>query len=223
MGSKKIKTKETNKPIYGAQIEGAAGTISDAYKQAQPAISQLTSNLGTASQSLFDQYAAGDPTINAAKGYVTDTLAMEPGANPYLDDMIALTGDNTRRAIQTQLGTRGGIGGSAERDIVSRALSQAELGTRYQDYGDTMARKAQAAGMAPGLVAGGLIPLEAGARYGEAGAMLPLQAANAQGAGIGGLLGQYQTRTGEQKQSGGFLQDLLMSGLSAAGSYFGGR
>lgn len=223
MGSKKTKTKQTNKPIYSAQVEGAANAQNAAYQRQTPAINNFSDQLTGMAGDLFTRYQEGDPTIQAAQGFVQNTLALDPGANPHLDDMIALTGDNTRRAIQTQLGTRGGIGGSAERDIVSRNLAQQELATRYQDYDATMGRQMQAAGIAPGLVAGSLIPLEAAARYGEAGAMLPLRASLANSAGVGGLLGQYQNVEGEQRQSGGFFGDLLTSALGAAGSYFGGR
>ena len=213
MGSKKTKTKQRNEPIYGAQITGAANAQQSAYDRSLPAINNYSDALMGVSNDLFDQYRQGDPTTQAAQGYVQDTLAMQPGDNPYLNDIISQTGDNTRRQLQTQLGTRGGIGGSSELDIVGRALAQNESGLRYQDYNNLANRQMQAAGMAPGLLAGSYLPLDAAMRAGGQGAMMPLQAALANSAGVGGLLGQYQNVEGEQRQSGGLLGQLLSSAV----------
>ena len=213
MGSKKTKTKQSNRPIYSSQVLGAANSQQAAYDRQAPAISQFSDNAMNASQGLFDQYQQGDPTIQAAQGYVRDQLAMQPGDNPYLNDIISQTGDNTRRQLQTQLGTRGGIGGSSELDIVGRALAQNESGLRYQDYNNLANRQMQAAGMAPGLLQGSYAPLQAALQSGSQGAMLPLQAALANSAGVGGLLGQYQDVEGEQRQSGGLLGQILSSAV----------
>lgn len=215
MGSKKTKTKQSNRPIYSAQVEGAANAQQGAYDRQLPIINEYSNNLARVSNGLLDQFAEGDPTVGAAQDYIQSTLSSDPQSNPYLDDMVALTGDNTRRAIQTQLGTRGGIGGSVERDIISRALADSELGLRYQDYGNQQQRKMQAAGMAPSIAAAGYLPLDAAMRTGSQGAMLPLQAALANSAGVGGLLGQYQNVEGEQKQNRG-LFDFMGLGLQAA-------
>lgn len=209
LSSKKQKTRQTNTPHYSPQILGAANAQQAAYDRSMPQINAYSDRLMGLSENLFSQYEQGDPTIQASQDWIQNTLALDPGANPHLDGMIALTGDNTRRAIQTQLGTRGGIGGSSERDIVSRALADNELGYRYRDYDATMARQAQAAGMAPGITAASYLPLDYGMRAGGAGAMLPLSAALANSAGVGGLLGQYQDVEGETRQSGGLLGDLL--------------
>lgn len=213
MGKKKTKTEQTNRPVYSSQIEGAANAQQNAYNSSMPAINALSDNAMSASQSLFDDYAAGDPTIQAAQGYLQNTLAMQPGDNPYLNDIISQTGDNTRRQLQTQLGTRGGIGGSSELDIIGRALAQNESGLRYQDYNNLSNRQMQAAGMAPGLLQGSLIPLDAALRAGNQGAMLPLQASALNAGTIGGLLGQYQNTEGTQTQSGGLLGSIIGAGI----------
>lgn len=219
MGSKKVKTTQTNKPIYSAEIGGAANNITNAYNASQPAVANLTSNLGQASQSLFDRYkSGGDPATSAASDYIVRTLGQDPQSNPFLEQQIALTNDNTRRAIQTQLGTRGGIGGSAERQIVSRELGNNELAARYADFDRTRQLQAQAAGMAPSIAAAGYLPLEQAAQYGTQGALLPSQLAAIQGAGIGGLLGQYQDIRGTQKQSGGLLGQILGSAAQLGSS-----
>jgi hypothetical protein len=225
MGKQKSTSTQTNKPIYAAEVEGAARTQQDAYNQAQPAISQFSNNAGAASQSLFDRYQnGGDPATAAASDFITRTLGADPQNNPFLDQMVAQTGDNTRRAIQTQLGTRGGIGGSAERDIVSRNLANQELSARYSDFDRTRQMQMQAAGMAPGVAAAGYLPLQQAMESGQAGAMLPLQASLANSAGIGGLLGQYQDVKGKQTQSGGLLGQILSGFLQGGlGSIIGGR
>lgn len=218
MGSKKTKTTQTNKPIYSGQIEGAAGAQQAAYARQQPAINSFSDSLNGVSQDLLAQYKQGDPTIQAAQGYVQDTLGMTPGDNPYLNDIIAQTGDNTRRQLQTQLGTRGGVGGSSELDIIGRALAENESGLRYSDYNNLANRQAQAAGMAPGLAQGALIPLDAAIKTGSQGALFPLQASALNSASIGGLLGQYQDVKGTQKTSPGFM-DYAGLGLQAAGLF----
>lgn len=213
MGSKKSKTKQSNTPVYSPQIEGAAAAQNAAYARQQPVIDDYASNLNNVSQGLFDQYAQGDPTIQAAQGYVQDTLALSPGDNPYLDDMVAQTNDNLMRQIRTQMGTRGNLGGSTEMDLLGNALAEQELALRYQDYDNLMGRQAQAAGMAPGLLEGSLIPLDAAMKTGNQGAMLPLQASSLNASTIGGLLGQYQNIEGEQTQSGGLLGSVLGMGI----------
>lgn len=218
LSSKKIKTE--TKPIYGAQIEGAANAQNAAYQRQMPRIEQTAERFSDLSGDLLGGFR-NDPTINASRGYIEDTLGSDPASNPRLEDMLAMARDNTRNDLQAKMGTRGQTGGSAYYDMIGRGIHQGEVGARYNDYNQGMQRKAQAAGMAPGVVAGDYIPIAAGMEAGQQGAMMPLQAALMNSAGVGGLLGQYTK--GTQKQSGGFLGDLLMSGLGAAGSYFGAR
>jgi len=218
MGKKKTKTKQVNKPVYSNEIGATARANQAAYDSALPGINAIAASGTEAAQGLFDDYAAGDPTIQAAQGFVQDQLALEPGSNPYLDQMIADANDDTRRQLQTQLGTRGGIGGSSEYNILANALSEQSNNLRYQDYGAQMDRQARAAGMAPGLLAGSLIPLDAAMRVGNQSAMMPLQASALNSASTAGLLGQYQDTEGEQRQSGGFLGDLLLATISGAGA-----
>lgn len=215
MGKKKTKTEQTNKPVYSAEIGAAANSQQNAYNAQAPKIAEYADGQLDLSADLLAQYREGDPTVQAAQGYLTDTLSSDPQNNPYLDDMIAQTNDNTRRSLQTQLGTRGGIGGSSERDIISRALSEQELGMRYSDYDNQMNRKTQAAGLTPSVTGSQYIPLAASMQAGQTGAMLPLQASLANSAGVGGLLGQYQDVKGKQTQSGGF-GDILGMALQGA-------
>lgn len=213
MGKKKTKTKQVNRPVYDAEIGAASRANQAAYMSSLPGINAISERGTEAAQGLFDDYAAGDPTIQSAQGYVQNLLALEPGSNPYLDQMIADANDDTRRQLQTQLGTRGGIGGSSEYNILANALSRQSNDLRYQDYGAQMDRQARAASMAPGLLAGSLIPLDAAMRVGNQSAMLPLQASALNSASTAGLLGQYQNTEGEQRQSGGLLGSIIGAGL----------
>ena len=201
LSTKKSSSTQTNRPVYEREIRSAADTLTNTYNQQQPRIQEYSDMIGGLTSGLIERYQNGDPAVNAARDYVTSTLSADPQNNPYLDEMVGLTNDNTRRAIQTQLGTRGGIGGSAERDIVSRALSNNELGMRYQDYDAQQGRRAQAAGMANQVVAGDLMTLAPAMATAEFGAMMPMNAAQQYAAGTGGLLGQYQNVNSTQRST----------------------
>lgn len=215
MGKKKTKSTQTNKPIYSSQIEGAANTQQAAYEESAPKIAEFSDNMLDVSSGLLDKYYEGDPTINAAQDYITSTLSADSANNPYLEDMIDMTGDNTRRQLQTQLGTRGGIGGSAEYDIVARALAENEMKYRYDDYNAQQGYKQNAASLAPSITQSSYLPLESAFSTGQIGAMMPMQAALANSSGVGGLLGQYQTVNGKQTSSGG-IGEVVGMGLQAA-------
>lgn len=217
MGKKKVKTEQTTRPVYGKEIMGAYQGQQAAYNAAKPGIDTVSGNLMDLSGDLLGRFRDGDPAIDAAKGYVTTTLESDPQDNPYLDQMVDITNDSVRNQLQAQMGTRGQTGGSAYYDMIGRGLAQNESGLRYNDYDRAMGRKAQAAGMAPGIVAGEYIPVAAAMESGTTGAMLPVQAALANSAGVGGLLGQYTNQRGTQTQSGGFgsmLGGILGAGLS---------
>jgi|GEM_PF-1823680 len=222
LSSKTQKTTSKTTPIYGKEIMGAATAQQDAYNSAQPNINRVSNDMVNLSGDLLGKMG-NDSTINASRGYIEDTLGGDPSSNPQLENMLAISRDNTRNQMQAQMGTRGQTGGSDYYGNIAGAINKNEVGARYADYDQQMQRRAQAAGMAPGVVAGDYIPVAAGMQAGQQGAMLPLQAALANSAGVGGLLGPYTNQEGTQKQSGGFFADLLMSGLGAAGSYFGGK
>lgn len=222
LSSKKVKTESTTKPVYSAQIEGAARDLNSAYQGQKGAIGQVSNDMVDLSGDLLDRFRQGDPTIGAAKNYITDTLGSDPTNNPYLDDMVAMSNDNVRNTLQARMGTRGATGGSDYYGLIGRELGKNELGMRYSDYDQAMNRKAQAAGMAPGVVAGEYIPLAAGMQAGQAGALLPIQAAAANAAGTGGLLGQYTNSKGTQKQNTSFM-DMLGMGIQAASLFSDAR
>lgn len=218
MGSKKTKTTSTTKPIYDTEIKGAYNTLNKAYSDSQSGIGRVSNNMMDLSDNLLGRYYDGDPTIDAAKGFLTNTLNADSAENPYLDSMVAQTNDSVRNQMQAQMGSRGLTGSSDYYGLISKGLGQNENNLRYTDYNNREQMKLQAAGMTPGVLAGEYLPVAAAMQAGTQGAMLPNQAALAYSAGVGGLLGPYTNQTGTQKQSGGFFGDLLLSGIGAAGA-----
>ena len=210
MGKRKSTSEQTNKPIYAPQITGAAAQQADAYRQAQPMINQVSNNLGSASMDLLQNWRDGDPTIQMAQQTAQDLMA--GGESPYLQQMIDQTNSSVRNQLQAQLGRRGATGGSDYANLIARALARNETEARFGDFNQAQARRLQAAGLAPSLLQGSFLPLEMGAQLGTQGAMLPLQAALANSAGVGGLLGQYQDVRGRTTQSGGLLESILGAG-----------
>ncbi|MGJ3625953.1 hypothetical protein AB5I41_01450 [Sphingomonas sp. MMS24-JH45] len=77
-------------------------------------ITGITDQLSTLVPGLVEQYkAGGDATTRAATGYNTDVLnGKYLSGNPYLEQQIATTNDNTRNGLAASLGTRGLTGGS---------------------------------------------------------------------------------------------------------------
>jgi hypothetical protein len=213
MGKRKTKTEQTNKPIYSAEIGGAARNVQDAYGQSQPGINAVSNNLGRVSANLFDQYEQGDPTIQAAQS--TAQELMQGGDNPYIDQMLDISNNRVQNQMGARLARTGNAGGSDYTNLITRALAENETGTRFNQFNQTQDRRLQAAGMAPGLLAGSYLPLQMATQAGTQGAMLPLQAGALNAASIGGLLGQYQNTTGTQTQSGGLLGQILASAAQA--------
>lgn len=192
MGLSSKTSKSSNKPVYGAQIEGAASNVSNAYNAAAPQIASTANQLGGLVPDLVKQYQQGQPNVAAAQGYNADVLSGKylGQGNPYLQDQIDATGSDVRNGLSASLGTRGLTGGSAFGDIISRNLATNATNLRYTDYSNERSRMDSAATQAPGLAAAGYLPIATIQSILQSQAA-PLQAANSQAAGIGGLLGQY--------------------------------
>lgn len=186
---------QSNKPIYSAQIEGAANNANATYAAQAPKLTGVTDALGTLVPGLIDKFKNGDPGVNAATAYNTDVLNGKylDAGNPYLEQMVSQTNDNARNGLASSLGTRGLTGGSAFADIITRALAQNETGLRYTDYSNERNRMGEAASRAPTLSYASYQPLGALGDIANA-QMLPMQAAGNLSQQIGGLLGQYQTQ-----------------------------
>ena len=150
-----MKSKSKTKPIYSKEVEGAAGNITNAYNQAAPGLQAGAQKFGGILDSVIGKYQAGDPNIEAARGYNADVLGGKylDAGNPYLQQMIDQTGNDVSNGVSASLGTRGLTGGSAHSGIVARELAKNSTGLRYQDYGAERDRMGQAVSQVPGLIA----------------------------------------------------------------------
>lgn len=184
--------KQTNKPVYSAEITGAAGDITNAYRTQQPKITGITDQLAGLVPGLVNQYTNGDPNVNAAKGYNADVLAGKYlGNNPYIDDIVNQSQTDARNQTAAALGTRGLTGGSAFGDIISRNVTNAGNTLRFNDYNTERTRMDNAVGQSGQLAAAGQIPLSALISILQA-QTAPVSTAAGAGSAVGGLLGQYQ-------------------------------
>lgn len=212
-----MKSKSKTTPIYGKQIEGAAGSLTGEFNTAIPKIRDATDQLGSLIPGFIDKARNGDPAINAGRGYITDTLGTD-SVNPELEPMIALSRQNTSNQIGANLAKLGlGPAGTTYQDRMADAMSKNELGLRYGAWSDLQQRKAQAAGMAPGIAAGDAVSVAPALALAEA-QQAPVRAAAGYASGLGGLLGPY-TKT---KNKGSLGQAIMQAANNAAAAYAGG-
>ena len=201
MGLSSRTNKTSNKPVYGAAIEGAANDVTSAYRAQQPKITGITDQLGTLVPQLMDSFTTGDRNVNMARDYNADVLSGKYlGANPYIDDVIDSTGNDVRNQATASFGTRGLVGGSAHSDIVSRNVANNASTMRLADYNTERGRMDGAVGSAAGLSAASQIPLASLMSILQAQGM-PVQTAAGAGNAVGGLLGNYQNTTEKRTPS----------------------
>lgn len=220
MGLSSSKSTSSNKPVYSAQLEGAAQNVNSAYASAAPKITGVTDQLATLVPGILERYTGGDAGVTAATNYNTSVLNGEMmGQNPYLQAVLEKSANTARNQSAAALGVRGLNGGSSFNNIVSRNISDAANGVLYADYNNERARQSQAAALAPTLSAAQYLPIDIASQIAQAQA-LPLQAASGAAAATGGLLGQYTNS--QQKQGMNLFQTLLGAGSNAAGAIAGG-
>lgn len=217
----KSKSKSSTKPVYSAQVEGAANNVTNAYNAAQPGITSTANSLAGAVPGLMAQYNAGDPGVKSAMQYNTDVTSGKylDAGNPYLQAQIDQTNDGVRNGLAASLGTRGLTGGSAFGDIISSNLAKNENSLRYTDYTNERNRMDSAASAAGGISAAQYQPLSVIQSILQS-QQAPVQAAAGAGSSIGGLLGQYTN--GTQTQSMGLGQLAAQLGGSALSAWAGG-
>lgn len=208
-----MKSKTTTKPIYGKEIEGAASALTGAYNTAAPQIQDATNQTLSLMPRFVERARDGDAAVNAARGYVTDTLGGD-ATNPHLDQWI----DSAQTDAQNRLGAkyaRMGLGpaGSTYQSRVGSEVAKIGLGARVDDWNAAQQRRAQAAGLAPGIAAGEAATVAPVLAIGEA-AQDPVRAAAGYGSGLGGLLSPY-TVTKQKGSLGGALMGLGGSVLSS--------
>ena len=216
MGLSSSTTKTVNTP--SRQQTQAGDVLNSTFQQQLPRIQGYADQIGSLIPSMMDRYNQGDAGINAARGYITDTLGQH-GENPYLQQMIDQSGADMGRQVNASLGTRGNLGGSVQAKILANQLSRNAMGLRYNDYSQEQQRRAQAAGMAPSIAAADTIqiaPLLAAAQY-AGGA--PLNATSQYASGMGGLFGNTGTQSTTQSPGlfGTILGALAAGGRTAMG------
>lgn len=201
MGLSSKKQTSESKPVFANEVQGAASNITSAYNSTAPKIAEVADALGSATPQLLSRWTNGEEGVNAASAYNTEVLGGKYlGSNPYLDAIVQQSNDAARNGLSASLGTRGLTGGSAQMDIVGRALAQNTTNLYGQNYETERARMGQAAALAPGLSAARDIPLASIMSILQA-QQAPIQAANTAGAGVGGLLSQYTKTTGKYSPS----------------------
>lgn len=223
MGLSSRSTKQSNRPVYSRQIEGAANDVTSAFRAQQPKMTAIADQLGTAVPGLMDTFMRGDANVNLARDYNSDVLSGKYlGNNPHLQSVIDSTGNDVRNQATASFGTRGLVGGSAHSDIVSRNVANNAGQLRLADYNAERSRMDGAVGSAAGLSAASQIPLASLLEILKAQG-LPVQTAAGAGSAVGGLLGSYQdvkeTRTPSLMDSIG---QALNIGSTVAG-FFPGR
>lgn len=218
MGLSSKKTTQTNKPLYPAAVEGAAGNITNAYNQAAPGLQAGAQKFGGILDSVLNRYNQGDPNIAAARGYNADVLSGKylDSGNPYIQDMIDMTGGDVRNGVSASLGTRGLTGGSDYAGIIARELAKNSTGLRFNNYNTERDRMGQAVSQVPGIIAAENGILDPAFQAYDA-MQAPVRAAVGAGQGVGGLLGQYQTVKTKQSSSLGAV--LAQMAANAAQAY----
>ena len=219
ISSKTQKTKTT--PTFASQLTGAQSALSRNYNANAPKVQGYADALGRTGLDLLDRFNEGNSAVSAAQDYITDTLSGDPAQNPQLDAIIAARNNDLRNQIQAALGSRGQSGSSMELDVLSKNIARQDDELRYADWANAMNRRAQAAGMAPGVAAGEYLSLAPALSALGGASSLPSSLATGYAAGTAGLLGPYTNS--ETKQSGGLLGDLLGAGLAgwASGGFAG--
>lgn len=215
MGLSSSKTTTTSGPSPQAlpYLTQASGAVQGAYDSNQGNLSNISKGLGSA----FEDYAArsrDNPTMDAARGYVQDTLSADH-ANPYLDSIVSTTNNDITDRINALFNKSGQSGSSRQMGELGRRLGENETNLRYTDWTNDQARKAAAVQQALGLQSGDNQTALGLATLGDTAARTPYLGAQFLSGGLGSLWGNAQQTT--QQQSGG-LGSALLNAFSGIGS-----
>lgn len=191
------------------------GTISNTVGANQGNLDSMAGDIRGFLPGLGEKAFGENAGLNAATGYATDVLGGRYLAegNPYMNDMASLARQNVAGDINSMFSRAGRAGSDSHYQDLARGMSEAELGLRYQNYGNERNAQTQAAGMMPAL------------NQSQYAGIMPYLAANQTAAGlpftgiqnlgmIGGLTGGGGTQTSQQP--GGWGNQLLSAGLAAA-------
>lgn len=192
------KSKSTSGPSKFAQpfIQQGANTLQDAYSQAAPAIQGQTDMvLGGLNPFLNDRLENGNAGVNSAQQYGLDVLAGNYlDSNPYFDEVVGNTLNDTVNSTQGALSLRGLTGGSSYADIISKNVGQQSAAMRSDQYNRERGNQEAAAGRAGSLASAEYLPV-GGLLSTIQASQAPLNAASQYAGGLGGLLGGYQSQS----------------------------
>jgi hypothetical protein len=209
VGKKKSKSTTTNEPPKWARphLEGAANSISGVVSGNQGNLDSIAGGIRGFLPGLGERAFGANAGLDAATGYATDVLGGKYlENNPYIDQMASLARGNTMDQINSSFSKSGRVGSALHGHDLGRGISEAELGLRYQNYGNERNAMTQAAGMMPALNQSqyaGVMPYLAAA---QTAGTLPYSGIQNLGQ-IGGLFGGYGTQS--STQPGGWGQGLL--------------
>lgn len=217
-------SKQTNDPSAFAKpyISGAANAVQGAYQANQPNIQNISSLLQNNMGSVADS-TLNNPNLAAANSYNNDVLSGQYlNGNPNLQAIIDQTNGDVANKVNASIGTRGGAGGSAQAQLLSRELANNESTLRYNNYNNERTNQQQAATTAGNLSNANDNNIQTLMSYLSGQATIPQSGANSYASSIGSLLGQYNTQTGSQSL-GSSLGGILGAGLSgwASGGFKG--
>lgn len=222
--SKKNKSKSTNDPSAFAKpyISQAANTLRDSYTANQPRVQEISDGLYGDLAGIRQRATNPSASVNAGMGYSADVLGGKylGQGNPYTQGIIDQTANSITDRVQSAFGGAGRTGGGANQQILARNLAESENALRYQDYEGERGRMQQALGMLGQTEQAQYAGIPYYLQTAEAAAGLPMEAANRYAAGVGGLLGQYNTQTGYTKQ--GLGSSLMGLGGAALAGWAGG-
>lgn len=197
-------------------ITGASSALQGAYDSNAGNLADISGDL----RSQFDAFGANmqnDPTLNAARGYVQNTLGTPYGANPELENQINQTNDSVTDRINALFSKAGQTGSSRQVGELGKQLSNNESNLRYTDWNNDQARRAAAVQSALGLGQLGNQTAETYAGLGQNAAQVPYLGAQMLAGGLGDLWGNAQTTTGSQGIGGA----LLGAGATLGAAYLG--
>lgn len=214
-----MKSKSKTQPLkeHAGFITGGANALTGAYNAAAPQIQDATNQTLSLMPRFVDRAREGDAAVNAGRQYVTDTLGGD-ATNPHLEQWIGQAQTDAENRLGARLSRMGlGPAGSTYQQRVGSEVAKIGLGARVEDWNAAQARKANAAGLAPGIAAGEAATVAPVLALGEA-AQNPVKAAAGYASGLGGLLSPY----GKTTHKKGLGQMLMEGAQRAAAAYAGG-
>ena len=193
----------------------AANTATNVFNANQGNLGQITQQVQNLLPSLQQKYNNGNPALNAAQGYVKNTLnpSFLSGSNPYLQKMIASTAGDVTDRVGAAYGSRGSYGGTAWAGNLTRELADSENALRYGDYASRMQQQQSAAGLAPQMAAADYLAINPLLQTATTAAQLPYTGLEAYTGALGTLFnGSVQKSAG----LGNSIAGGLASGIGSA-------